>query len=247
MRRSASTTLGRCRVLEEDVELAEAIPAALAERAALELVCATVTLRPGSWDGQLLARPGNTIGLLVLDGLLMCGLGPQARFGGELLGAGDLLRPWQPHGEASEHPDAAYARGWRILESTRIAILDETFSAALASYPQLIGRLAGRALRRSTNVVVNLAIVHQTRVDTRVHMLLWHLAGRWGRVAPQGVQLPLRLPHEVLACLVAARRPSVSSAMSALARAELVVAHEDGWLLRGVAPAELLELKSAAG
>ncbi len=53
-------------------------------------------------------------------------------------------------------------------------------------------------------------------------MLLWHLADRWGRVRSEGVVLPLRLTHSVLADLVAARRPTVTTSLSELARQELV-------------------------
>ena len=72
----------------------------------------------------------------------------------------------------------------------------------------------GRALARSRNLAVNMAIVHQSRVETRLHMLLWHLAGRWGRVRNDGVIVPLRLTHNVLSDLTAARRPSPSRAHS---------------------------------
>ncbi len=66
-----------------------------------------------------------------------------------------------------------------------------------------------------------MAIVHQARVDVRLHMLLWHLASRWGRVGNEGVSLPLRLTHAVLSELVAARRPTVTSALTQLAKREL--------------------------
>lgn len=109
-------------------------------------------------------------------------------------------------------------------------------------YPQLTGRLVGRALARSRNLAVNMAIVHQSRVETRLHMLLWHLAGRWGRVRNDGVIVPLRLTHNVLSDLTAARRPTVTSALTELAKRELVRPVDDGWLLCGKPPGELLEL-----
>ena len=70
-------------------------------------------------------------------------------------------------------------------------------------------------------------------------MLLWTLAERWGRVGPHGVRLPLSLPHRTLATLVGARRPSVTTALTGLARAGLVERVRDGWLLHGD-PAEVL-------
>ena len=129
-----------------------------------------------------------------------------------------------------------------MIEATRIALLDEPFAERAARYPPLIGRFVARALQRSRNLAVNMAIVHQARVDVRLHMLFWHLAGRWGRVRSDCVVLPLRLTHNVLADLTAARRPTVTSALSDLARRDLVKHVHEGWLLCGNPPGELLEL-----
>ena len=76
-------------------------------------------------------------------------------------------------------------------------------------------------------------------------MLLWHLAGRWGRVRSDGTVLPLRLTHTVLADLVAARRPTVTSALTELARRGLVRSSGDTWVLSGEPPGELIDLMSA--
>lgn len=93
-----------------------------------------------------------------------------------------------------------------------------------------------RAIRRSRRLVVNMAIIHQARVDDRLLLLFWHFAGRWGRVRGDGVLLPFRLTHTVLADLVAARRPTVTSALSDLSRRGLVRAIGEGWLLTGSPP-----------
>jgi CRP/FNR family cyclic AMP-dependent transcriptional regulator len=91
-----------------------------------------------------------------------------------------------------------------------------------------------------------MAIAHYPRVDTRLHTLFWHLAGRWGRMRPDGVLLPLRLTHSVLADLIAARRPTVSSALAELSRRGVLSSGEEGWHLRGEPPCELLELDTIA-
>lgn len=226
-----------CQVLDEDRELAEVVPAASREQAVRECLARVVSIPVGRWKGAQTA--GDGIGLLVLDGLLIRRVGVDARFGAELLGNGDLLRPWQ--GE-DEQPTLPLTTGWRVLEPTRMAVLDEACARRLARYPELGSQLVGRALERSRNLAVNMAIVHQARVDVRLHMLFWHLAGRWGRVGKDGVSLPLRLTHDVLADLAAARRPTVSSALSALSRREFVRAVDGGWLLSGRPPGELLEL-----
>jgi CRP-like cAMP-binding protein len=84
-----------------------------------------------------------------------------------------------------------------------------------------------------------MAIVQQARTHIRIHLMLWHLADRWGYVSPEGTILPLRLTHEVLADLVAARRPTVSSALSHLVRSGLVRPAAKGWLLLGPRPERL--------
>src|SRR5262249_10911978 len=112
-------------------------------------------------------------------------------------------------------------------------------------YPELAAKLFDRAVRRSRRLVVNMAIIHQARVDERLHLLFWHFAGRWGRVRSDGVLLPLRLTHSVLADLVAARRPTVTTALSDLPRRGVVENRVDGWLLLGEPPGEIEGLIAA--
>jgi CRP/FNR family cyclic AMP-dependent transcriptional regulator len=130
-----------------------------------------------------------------------------------------------------------------VLAPVRVAVLDSRVAKRFACYPELTGRLVARALERSRHLAVNMAIVHQSRVQTRLHMLLWHLANRWGYVRPDGIVLPLRLTHAVLADLVAACRPSVSMALGELAKLEVVNRVEKGWLIAKEPPGELVGLE----
>jgi len=230
-----------CRVLQEDPDLAEAIPSEMRQRAIDECIAPALRLHRGSWgnEGADLLRTG--IGLLVLDGLLIRRVGVDGRFGAELLGDGDLLRPWQ--GEDVQ-PTLPHTTRWRVVQPSRIAVLDVRAAARFARYPELTGRLVGRALERSRNLAVNMAIVHHARIEVRLHMLFWHLAERWGRVGTQGLTVALKLTHAVLADLVAAHRPSVSGALAELSKRGLVQPHDRGWLLTGEPPGELLELRS---
>jgi CRP/FNR family transcriptional regulator, cyclic AMP receptor protein len=229
-----------CRVLEEDSELAGTIPAAQRTQAVGECLARTQLIRTGRWQTAGIELSGGGFGLLVLGGLLIRRVDVEGRFGSELLGEGDLLRPWQE----DEPPTLSVRSGWRVIEPTRVAVLDEQFTLRASRYPQVGARLVGRALQRSRNLAVNMAIVHQTRVDVRLHMILWHLAGRWGRVRSDGISLSLRLTHNVLADLVAARRPTVTSALSELTKQGLVHVTDDGWLLTGPPPGELLALEA---
>jgi CRP-like cAMP-binding protein len=52
-------------------------------------------------------------------------------------------------------------------------------------------------------------------------------------VRGDGVLLPLRLSHSLLADLVCARRPSVTVALQRLAEGRLVERAETGWILHG--------------
>jgi CRP/FNR family transcriptional regulator, cyclic AMP receptor protein len=229
-----------CRVLEEDPDLADALAPGDRREAVEHCIAELVTLPRGRWTGQRRDITPHGIGLLVLSGLLVRSVRVEEGYGAELLGQGDVLRPWQGEGAESS---LARSSGWRVLEDARIAVLDRRAAARLARYPELTGRLVARALERSRNLATAMAIAHHIRIEVRLHMLLWQLADRWGRVRPDGVIVPLRLTHSMLADLVSARRPSVSTGLSELARRGLVQRVADGWLLSGEPPGELLQLQ----
>ncbi len=233
-----------CHVLQEDPDLAEAIPPARREQAIQDLTATELRLPAGPWPAEDSVQSTAEVGLLVFRGLMLRRVGLEGRYGAELLGECDILKPGQ--GEERPSPTLALTTGWSVIEPTRMAVLDDKFARQLARYPELIGRLVGRAVLRCRNLAVNMAIVHQARVDVRLHMLFWHLAGRWGRVRSDGTMLPVRLTHTVLADLVAARRPTVTSALSDLNRRGLVRLVDDGWLLAGDPPGELLEVSPLA-
>jgi CRP-like cAMP-binding protein len=232
-----------CHVLLEDPELGEAIPEADRARAVEACVARTARLPAGRWAPRGDSALQDGIGLLVLEGLLIRRVGIDGRFGAELLGEGDLLRPWQGEDAA---PTLSRTTGWRVLHPSRVAVLDAAVERRFSAFPSLTGRLVGRALERARCLAVNMAIVHQARVNVRLHMLLWHLADRWGRVGVDGVILPLHLTHTVLADLVAARRPTVTSSLTELSRSGLVISTGEGWLLTGDPPGELLEIHDFA-
>lgn len=227
-------------MLAEDPELAEAVPPEERAGAIEHCLAPVMTLPRGRWNGQRTDLTPDGIGLLVLHGLLIRRVGVGGGFGAELLGQGDLLRPWQGEGAQST---LSSTTGWRVLDDARIAVLDKHATARFARYPELTGRLVAKALERSRNLATAMAIAHHSRVEVRLHMLFWHLGDRWGRVRRDGVLLPLRLTHAILADLVSARRPSVSTALAEMTRQGLVERIGTGWLLRGDPPGELLQLQ----
>jgi hypothetical protein len=170
------------------------------------------------------------LGLLLLSGVVARQARVAGRTATELLGAGDLLRPW----DASQGDPVACEVAWRVLVAADVAVLDARFAARVRPWPQIASSLAGRVIRRADGLAVQRAIASHPRVDVRVSMLLWHLAGRWGRVQPDAsVHLPLPLSHRLMGELVGAERPSVSHAVGRLSRAGLISRSGDGWSLRG--------------
>ncbi len=229
-----------CYVLKEDPELAEAIEPERRSQALEACVAREVRLPARSWQtGAPVALDGG-IGLLVLDGILIHRVGLAGRFGAEILGEGDVLRPLFREGEQTLPATIE----WLVLEPMRLAVLDERFVRQLAAFPQLAGSLFARTILRTRQLMINMAIVHQARVDVRLQMVFWQLAGRWGRVRSDGVVVPLRLTHAVLSNLVAARRPTVTSALSDLGRRGVVRAVREGWLLSGEPPGGLQDARS---
>lgn len=217
-------------VLLEDTELYAALRERERDRAVADCLAQVATLSPGTWPSRERAPHlcGGGLGLLILDGLVLCRRGFDGRYGAELLGAGDLLRPTQ---EAEDGTRPSLHTSRRVLAPTRVAVLDLDFAKAIAPYPQLSEELLARAINRSRNLAVLMAIVHQPRIDSRLEALFWHLATRWGKVRSDGVLVPLKLTHSVLADLIAARRPTVSSALGELSREGVVRACDDGWQL----------------
>jgi CRP/FNR family transcriptional regulator, cyclic AMP receptor protein len=221
-------------VLDEDRSLSEVVPPEALQRARRASVAAVLSRPVGSWAGSRdsqIARGG--FGLLVLDGVLVRRVGVGGRFGAELLAAGDLLRPWQHEGAVAVLP---FEMTWRIVAPIRMAALDPRWAARMAPFPEVAGELTGRALDRSRRLATLMAISQQPRLDRRVWLLFWELADRHGTVHPDGVHLRLRLTHEVISHLVAARRPSVSAALTRLASRGVLRRDGAEWVLSGPPP-----------
>jgi CRP/FNR family cyclic AMP-dependent transcriptional regulator len=226
--------VARALVLDEDPELAELVPRLQLQTARQASLASVMDVPSGRWDANVdgdTAREGY--GLLVLDGVLVRRVGYGGRFGAELLAAGDLLRPWDFEGDDT----IGFETTWRALAGSRLAVLDVHWTERMARYTQVGPALAGRALARSRRLAAMMAIAQQPRLDERLWMLFWELADRHGRVHPDGVHVDLPLTHEVLSHLVAARRPSVSGALTKLAAQGRLRRDGRAWVLSGDPPA----------
>jgi hypothetical protein len=218
-------------VLDRDADLGQGIPPEQLGRARQASLANALTFAPGPWHAPAGAKDG--FGLLVLEGLLVREVGVEGRHAAEVLGPADLLRPW-------DHDDAdallPVTAAWRVLCAARLAVLDARWALRMAAWPTVGCELAGRGVMRSRRLVVTLAIAQQPRLDVRLWMLLWDLAERYGTVHVDGVHLEVPLTHEALAHLSAARRPSVSAALSRLVERGVLERRRSVWILRGGPP-----------
>jgi CRP/FNR family cyclic AMP-dependent transcriptional regulator len=226
------------RVLDEDPELGERLPAGARRHAEDAAIARTESLSEGTWrepDDPASYRDG--FGLLVLDGILARRVEVDRFESIEVLGQGDLLRPWSF--EAAGAASIPSGVVWNVLEPVRLAALDRSFALATAPWPELSAALMDRIVMRVRWLAFQLAVSHLVRVDVRLLATLWHYADRWGRMTPDGVMLRMPVTHSMLAGIVGSRRPSVTTALGRLERRGLVERRRDGsWLLRGEAPRE---------
>ena len=190
------------------------------------------TFPVGEWDGGRLADADPMhLGLLVVEGVLAREVVLGDTVSTELLGPGDILRPWHIEGPPELLPVTIR---WNALSIVRLGLIDRRTTVALGRFPEIgaviVDRLSGRAHR----LAVTQAISQLNRVDRRLLALFWHLAERWGRVAKDGIAVPLVLSHRLIGELVGARRPTVSTALAELARDGQLGRRDDGtWLLTG--------------
>ena len=223
------------RVFEHDPDLLAGIDTETAEKLRRGAVARRLELGCGSWsppggDGPL----SGGLGLLVLEGLVCRSICVHGRDCPELLGAGDLLRPWEAAGSGLIDERSA----WRVLQPTTVAILDERVTALLSRWPSIMVALVARSTQRSRALAIQLAIAHTRQAEPRLLTLFWHLAARWGRMTPQGVVLPLPLTHELLGQLACLHRPTTSTALQRLVSAGRIARRADrGWMLLGPPPA----------
>jgi hypothetical protein len=169
-------------------------------------------------------------GLLVVNGLLKREVRLATGRSIEPLGPGDLLRPWQ------EDAASFVAGEITVLIPATVATLDREFLARAGAFPGVVDALLERAMRRSRLGAACAATKGLVGVDRRLFALMWTLAERWGAVTGNRVFLPLELSQSDLAALVAARRQSVSRALSQLQRQGAIERAEGGWIIRGEPP-----------
>jgi CRP/FNR family transcriptional regulator, cyclic AMP receptor protein len=231
----------RARLLDLDPELGEGLDAEAFERARVEIVVPTLSLDPGLWEPSEALPDANKgqLGVLVLDGLLTRDVVIAETSCAELVGPGDVLRPWDHLGIGAPVPSRVE---WHVLADSNLAVIVGEAVGCMSAYPEVVSVLVTRAVRRTQTLAVVLAISSIIGLKVRLLALFWHLADRFGTVSREGVQLPLPLTHQVISRLVGARRPSVSTAMKDLENEGRIGKRPGGGFLLFGEPPELGKL-----
>jgi CRP/FNR family transcriptional regulator, cyclic AMP receptor protein len=221
----------RAALLQVDPDLGRLLPPDRVADATRTLLVPVVAIPRGPWPVADAAVDPRHMGLLVVNGLLACEQLLDDVASMELIGPEDVLRPWDESGP-TDLLEATVR--WSALADTRMAVIDRQVATRLVEYPEVYAVLMERFAMRARRLAMTQAISQLRRVNRRVLTLLWHLAGRWGKVTPNGVHLPLALSHRLVAQLIGARRPTVSTALAELLRSgELARGPGGTWVLTG--------------
>lgn len=228
-------------VLDSDPDLAEDLDSEQLRIARQHALAELVSVPAGRW----LIAPDDidgvaNLGLLLVDGLLAREVTVGDYTCAELLGPGDVLQPWLRIG-----PDNSVASevDWEVVEPAEVAVLGRRFLKRIAPWPEISAAIARRLMQRSHWLAFHLAVCGLRRIDDRLLIVLWHFADRWGTVTPEGVRINVRLTHDVLAAVIGARRPSVTTALRRLIEGDRIRPRpRSRWLLLGPPPLELQEV-----
>lgn len=234
LRRAPATTAPRewIALLDALPALADGLPPSRLAAAADALRIETAWIPAGPLGSADLRNGSERRHVVLLEGLVARSMTLEDGTATELLGPGDVLCP-PAVGPQHDFGLAGYDVRLEALRTSRVGIVSRELIAAFAPFPELIdGLLAGRARRDAEHAA--LAVIAQlTGVDRRLLALFRLLAARHGRPTPDGTAVPVAVPLRLLAELVGARRPTVSTALRRLERAGTLRRLRDGsWLLR---------------
>src|SRR4051812_36237854 len=150
------------------------------------LIVPAVALDTGLWSPPDDLPFALLIGLIILAGVLSREIGFAGRRTAELLGSGDILRPWDEDG-----PHGLAAATWRVHAPVRIAVLDARFARACGRWPAVAEAVGARHARRAQALARRLAVAQLPAITHRPLLLLFQLAVRWGQGTPHGLPPPL--------------------------------------------------------
>ena len=161
---------------------------------------------PGPWTPDAGGR--RPLAILVLDGKLLASVPANGVDDVTVVGPGDMLDV------------RAMDRGmeWEAVERARLAMIDARFQVAARRWPQLVGGLID-VMFASTHAQRRLTVaMKMPRVEDRIVVLMSLLMTRWGVVRADGLAMSFPVTQGTLGRLVGVGRPTVSLALSKLAR-----------------------------
>jgi CRP/FNR family cyclic AMP-dependent transcriptional regulator len=193
------------------------------ERARRAVRAPTLGVRRGVWEAADDSAEHGPHGFVIVSGAVMRRVVAGHREGAELLGAGDLIQPGtETDGDVT----------WRAVTDIVVAALDARVLAEAGAVPEVLSALLTAAATRTNAVARQLVLAQWSSADDRLMATFRILSDRWGVVTPDGVALPAFLTHSVLAPIVGARRPSVTTALKRLTSSGAVRRADDGrWLV----------------
>jgi CRP-like cAMP-binding protein len=168
-------------IFEQDPTLLAGMSAADAA-SVTEIREARVVAHPAGAVDLAFERHGG-FGLLVLEGFLCRIVEVAGRTSVEVLGRGDVLRPWDDTRAQGAIPVMS---AFRALTPVRLAVLDRAFVQAVAPWPAVGEAISARLIERARWLAFQLAITRERRIEDRLYLLLWQLADRWGRAEHDG-------------------------------------------------------------
>ena len=220
-------------LLSLDPDLGQLLASERLTAAMRELRARVVTLQLGPWDPAEVCH-GRDDNLLIVRGVVAREVCVHDAPSAELFGPGDVIRAGRVEATQQILPTAIR---WSALGDAAVAAPDRHTTRALRGYPEVMTIVLDRLNARAERLAVSQAISQITGVETRLEMLLWHLAERWGRIGTAGVIVPVALSHRMFGSLVGARRPTVSTALARLVEERRVTRRPDGsWLLTATEP-----------
>lgn len=226
-------------LLDADAGLGEGFTPRARQSAKLALDVCVRHVEEGAWEPDELGLGTDCLGLLVTRGVVARRVRIDHRGAAELLGKGDLLRPWH-------ETSPPFSADWKVLDRLSFAVLDREATRRIARYPRVLLALIDRELERSRRMTERCATVQLAGAEERLRVEFGRLAERWGSPVDNGIALRLPLTHEVLGHLIGTRRQAVTSALGEMTRAgQIAPLPCSGWLLCASWPGRV-ELRGAA-
>jgi len=142
-------------ILEADPELGEHLDPQASALARRHVLARVERVERGRWEPSSRGDSAlNGAGLLVLEGLIMREIVLVGRETAELLGPGDVLKPFDTQEDFEALPVRAE---WQVCEPAAFAVLDHRFVSVAGRWPELLDSILARSNQRTRRLAVQLA------------------------------------------------------------------------------------------